>query len=86
MKKKIVIDFDKNKVTTVGRVSDRDINLAIARLRLGQTKPSKRDQFKKAIRCAWKAFVMTVSGEPTPPRYIEVRFPLRLECQDRYGK
>ena len=84
--KKIVIDFDNNEVTTFGKINETHINLAIARLRLGQTKPSKRDQFKKAIRCAWKAFVMTVSGEPTPPQYIEVRFPLSLECKERAGK
>lgn len=77
--KKIVINFKRNSVTTVGRVNERDINLAIARLRSRQTHPSLRDQAKKAIRCAWKALVLTIKRKPTTPRYIEVEMPVALE-------
>ena len=82
MKKKIIIDFDKNRVTTVGRVSDRDINLAITRLRLRQTKPSRRDRIKKAFRCLKKAIIMSLH-KPHYPIHLQVRAPLAIICTER---
>lgn len=77
--KKIIINFERDSVTTVGRVTEHDINLAIARLRFKQTRPSFRDQVKKAFRCAWKALVLTIKKKPVPPRYIEVKMPVVME-------
>ena len=82
MKKQIIVDFDKNRVTTVGRVSDRDFNLAIARLRLRQTKPSKRDRIKKAFRCLKKAIILTFR-KPHYPIHLQVRAPLAIVCTER---
>lgn len=78
--KKIVINFERDSVTTFGRVTEHDINLAIARLRFRQTRPSFRDQVKKAFRCAWKALVLTIKKKPVPPHHIEVRLPLLMRC------
>jgi len=85
MPKKIVIDFKKNEVITYGRIRDSDVQLAIARLRLRlrQTRPSFRDKAKKAVKCAWKAFVMTVSGASEFPMHIIVKRPLLLECRKK---
>lgn len=82
MKKQIIVDFDKNRVTTVGRVSDRDFNLAIARLRLRQTKPCKRDRIKKAFRCLKKAIILTFC-KPHYPIHLQVRAPLAIVCTER---
>ena len=85
MKKKIIIDFDKNRVTTVGRVSDRDINLAIARLRLRQTKPSRRDRIKKAFRCLKKRSSCLCTN-PTTPSTCRSERRLRLYAPSAINK
>lgn len=81
MAKKIVIDFDRNKVITYGAVKERHVNLAIARLRLMQMRPSFRDQVKKAVKCFFKAIKLTITRKPLPPIHVRVRVPLRLECK-----
>lgn len=80
MAKKIVIDFDNNKIITYGKIRERHVNLAIARLRLMQMEPSFRDKVKKVFKCLFKAIKLTISGEPEEPIHVEAHVPMLIEC------
>lgn len=83
MPKKIVVNFKTGEVKTYGKIEDRHINLAIAKLRFRETQPCKRDYLCRKVKKFFKCVKYALSKEENRYTTLTVQRPILIESETR---
>ena len=83
MSKKIVVNFKTGEVKTYGKIEDRHINLAVAKLRFREIQPCTRNRISRKVKKFFKCLRYALSKNE--PRYIAVtvKRPILIEPKTR---